>query len=1149
VCPHGTIPKDISSYMKKTLRAVGAAGLAAATIVTGLSFGPAATAAPASNVVTSKLVYQKSDNDFVALYDFNINSYMYAKRYTSLSAAAAAATDVTYNLKTLRVEANGKCLYEEPNNGTGVHFAADGCNDQASARWVQDATGIKNVASGRYLNPYSSFTGGFVFNTSSTPIVRVADGYGITGASAEYRPESDGVRLAVARAAADSSVVVSDEKGEHAQTYRTDAAGNLTQELPDSIGWGQKVLVKFSHQDQPSEVPTGRTAPVTDLKVARNASGKLVLSGKAPAGANVYVGASRVQSEALQDVTAATSGAFSMELNEKASRLAEGYVYAWTQGVRSRIKISDLFAQVKDIDLEAGTAHLDGFAPATADTVEVSWIDKDGVEQTRTPTIGEGGSFSEALRGLALGTTVVHLTAFNGGDTVASYDVPVDLKVAPLTAESHFSSDLSENVTVSGESQPNSSVRIEHASGQVLTTVPVDENGHWETTLNAPNMAGKYIVSLTQVVRNENHSRQDFEIDYGQGVSVSSPENGADVAPNQSLVVTGGAQQGTVVKVYEKNKPETILGTNTASSNKTYRLRTTALEDREYQLVVEGISKGYNRTRTEITVNPGKSSVPAPLAKVDFPEDVTKKATVSGTGSVGGMITVKDEKGKTVGGPVSVEGAQAGTGSWSTEIDPLGPGTHTLKVEQSGIDGVQETTVDADFGPAVAAAGPAAPFEGSSTTITGTGTDRARIVISENEKEVASGTVEHGAFSIPVERIQDGTHTYTVTQTAPGNTVSSTEVTAVRDAAVVPVTVTSPKSGDTHAPNSVVRFEGTGTAGAKVVVHAGEGLTDFDATVDPMGNWHVDRPVTTGTWIFDVIQTAKGGNVSRVDGIELPEAGVPVDRPFDVTAPTSGSTHKDELVTFEGTGTPESTVTIDPKNPNLAKVTATVGIDGHWSVNRWIGGGKYEFDVIQSKDSTETGRKTVRINQSAEAVKPFAVTSPDDGATVKDQLVTFRGTGAAGSTVTLDPNNPYLATLTAPVGNDGEWSIDRWIGSGQYTFTVTQTTDEVETGRVTMHLNQPAEVTKPFAVTSPDNLSSHQNELVTFRGTGKAGSTITLDPNNPSLATVTAKVKDNGDWEVSRWLGAGSYHFTVTQTTDDTADGSVDLDLNPAATR
>ncbi|MDT0211550.1 Ig-like domain-containing protein [Curtobacterium sp. BRD11] len=945
-----------------------------------------------------------------------------------------------------------------------------------------------------------------------------------------------------------TTVTISDSDGLQSKAYTLDAGGNLTQKLPDSIGWGQKVLVKFSDQDQPFEVPTGRTAAVTDLHVARNASGKLVLSGKAPGGANVYVGASRVQSESLQNVKAATSGAFSMELNDKASRLAEGYVYAWTQGVRTRIKISDLFAQVKDIDLEAGTAHLDGFAPATATGVDVSWVDKNGKTKEHSPKIADSGAFEDVVTDLPLGETVIHVTAFDGGTEIAQYDVTVDLHVAPLTADSRFSSDLMENVTVFGDAQPNSSVRIKNGKTDVKT-VPVDDNGHWETTLNAPNRAGEYALTVHEIVRGEDYAHSDLTIDYGKGVSITSPDDGFEVDPGQSLTIKGDAQDKSGVKVYEKGKPQNILGANQAGTSNTYRIVTSELEDREYQLVVEGISKGYNRTRAEITVNPGKSSVAKPTAEVEFPEDVTKKAIVKGTGVTGGMITVKDEKGKTVGGPVSVEGAQAGTGSWSTEIDPLGPGTHTLKVEQSGIDGVQETTVDADFGPAVAAAGPAAPFEGSSTTITGTGTDRARIVISENEKEVASGTVEHGAFSIPVERIQDGTHTYTVTQTAPGNTVSSTEVTAVRDAAVVPVTVTSPKSGDTHAPNSVVRFEGTGTPGAKVVVHAGEGLTDFDATVDPLGNWHVDRPVTTGTWIFDVIQTAKGGNVSRVDGIELPEAGVPVDRPFDVTAPTSGSTHKDELVTFEGTGTPESTVTIDPKNPNLAKVTATVGIDGHWSVNRWIGGGKYEFDVIQSKDSTETGRKTVRINQSAEAVKPFAVTSPDDGATVKDQLVTFRGTGAAGSTVTLDPNNPYLATLTAPVGNDGEWSIDRWIGSGQYTFTVTQTTDEVETGRVTMHLNQPAEVTKPFAVTSPDNLSSHQNELVTFRGTGKAGSTITLDPNNPSLATVTAKVKDNGDWEVSRWLGAGSYHFTVTQTTDDTADGSVDLDLNPAATR
>ncbi|WP_162241727.1 Ig-like domain repeat protein, partial [Curtobacterium sp. Leaf183] len=83
--------------------------------------------------------------------------------------------------------------------------------------------------------------------------------------------------------------------------------------------------------------------------------------------------------------------------------------------------------------------------------------------------------------------------------------------------------------------------------------------------------------------------------------------------------------------------------------------------------------------------------VAAPTGSVTFDADVSKKATVSGTGAEGATIELFD--GTTKIGTSKVTG-----GTWSTPIDALGAGKHTIRIEQSGIDGVQSATTEADFG-------------------------------------------------------------------------------------------------------------------------------------------------------------------------------------------------------------------------------------------------------------------------------------------------------------------------------------------------------------------------------------------------------------------------------------------------------------------
>ena len=785
-------------------------------------------------------------------------------------------------------------------------------------------------------------------------------------------------------------------------------------------------------------------------------------------------------------------------------------------------------AIVTDADPLGGTATVSGSAPKTASNVLVEWTDENGRNKQKYVSVS-GGKYSTLLSGLPIGSTNVSLTALYGSEELAATTVAVKLEVAPVTATATFDAAVDTVVQVSGNAQPNAKVSIRHGERDIVT-VTANADGEWSTPVNPPNAPGVYNLSAGQEIRGQDNGRVNLDVDYGPGVEITSPGDDFELDPGETLAIKGNAQAGARIAVHEKGEQDELASV-TASGNGSYLVPITGLQDREYKLLVESISKGHNRTTAELTVNQGKSSVTNPTAEVEFDADFTKKATVKGTGAAGGTITVKDEDGNPIGGPVEVVGNDNGIGAWSTEIDPVGPDKHTLTVEQTGVDRTQSVALEVDFGAPVSAAGPDAAFEGSTTTITGTGADGAHIVISENNAPVASGTVEDGAFSIPVEKIQDGEHTYEVTQTAQGNTVSSTEVTVTRDAAVTPVTLTSPRSGDSYPKKSTVRFTGTGTPGATVLLDAFGGLADYSTQVGWDGNWIIDRPMNIGTYRFDVVQTAKGQE-SRVDGIELVEEGTPVDRPFKVTAPTSGSTHKDELVTFEGDGTPGSKITIDPKVPGLKTTTVTVELNGKWSVDRWLGTGAYDFDVYQtSPEGNETGRTDIQINQPASVTRPFAVTSPRDNTDHKNEKVTFTGTGTPGSDVLVHVSNFTSADVSATVQSNGYWQVDKWLGSGTYVIDVTQKTDGVLDGTTTLHLNNPdAPVDKPFEITSHKDgdtfVPDHEEQ---FRGTGAAGALITIDPGN-GLKAVTTEVRSTGDWQVGKWLGNGSYTFTVSQT-------------------
>ncbi|MDN3477801.1 Ig-like domain-containing protein [Curtobacterium sp. APC 4022] len=721
--------------------------------------------------------------------------------------------------------------------------------------------------------------------------------------------------------------------------------------------------------------------------------------------------------------------------------------------------LAGLSADIQDVDLEAGTALLDGTAPDDATDVEVTYLDKDSKKKTYNAA-AKDGKWSQALSALALGNTSVHLKAYNGAELIAESDVDVDLPVTPLSVQPELSEANVEAVAkLTGSASKNTTIKVKSGTKQVATTM-TGEDGSFEVPVNAPNAAGDYELTATQEIRDEDATPQDVTIPYGAGVAVSSPENGAELDAGQPLVVSGTAQTNSLIRVYEKGNPRVVLGQATATNG--YRIVLNDLEDREYQLVVAGVSKGNNVTTAEVTVNPGKSDVTAPTATVAFDEDdLSAKATVSGTGAAGATITVKDEDGTTLG-TTKVSGT-SGTGDWSLPIDPIGPGKHALTIEQTGIEGTQTAAAEADFGAAVSLNGPAT-FTDGTMDVTGTSSKGAQVSITTGGKTVDTFEVtnEDGTFDRTLKGLGAGAIQLTATAKSKGGLTTTDTLSATAPIPAESVQIGSHVKDGTFVPGPQL-FTGRGTVGATITLNvhgfsaanAGYNLT---TTVDQFGEWEIQRALGDTSYpLFSVKQTAQAGVVNELTNWNLrpyKEIGEPGD--LQLTNFKDGDFFNPGDQTFSGKATPGATIRFNPfglDNPGVAAydiVTTAHAKTGVWTIRRALANTSYDRIAVRQEPAVDG-----HVNQVDDIrVAPYGwlgapadltVTSPTAGSTAAAGVQTFTGTARPGTTVTVyvwgdNPASPATGVADAR----GNWRIDRPMGSYTTPYNVRVVQDDAD---------------------------------------------------------------------------------------------------------
>lgn len=517
-------------------------------------------------------------------------------------------------------------------------------------------------------------------------------------------------------------------------------------------------------------------------------------------------------------------------------------------------------AEITDRNPQGGTAFLTGMSPSNADSVAVSW---NGKKKTVAVT---DGKFQLDLDGLKIGSNEVTVIAYEGADEVGRTTVDAKLELQPTTATATFADDLDETVTVSGTATPNTDVKVMHGT-KTLATIESDADGKWSTPVNAPNMPGTYDLTVAQHVQGENHESTEVSIDYGAGIAIASPADDFVLAPDEEFDVTGSGQYGTEVKITEKGKPGTVLGIAKVAANGTWAARGLQVEDREYTLVASGVSKGYNTTSAEVTINPGKTTEKKPLS-VESPADGSTTSSRTpyfmGWGQPGATITVKDTDGTEIGSTTVDQNGWWGKVSTKTLPD----GAHTFTVTQTAgsrvetverkvtIDSIRDLTVES-------------PTDGSTSwwpkpSFIGWGTPGADVVITdESGAELGTAKINsEGWFGVEsAKTLANGEHTLTFTQTANGATTSTTVGITI---AHKPFQIDAPQDGGSSWwPNP--SFIGWATPGAAVEVYDTDDTTLLARTTANDEGWFgvvTDRALTYGEHTLHFRQSYNGATTA-----------------------------------------------------------------------------------------------------------------------------------------------------------------------------------------------------------------------------------------------------------------------------------------------
>ncbi|HAK1830329.1 TPA: Ig-like domain repeat protein [Salmonella enterica] len=902
------------------------------------------------------------------------------------------------------------------------------------------------------------------------------------------------------------------------------------------------------------------------------------------------------------EATADTAGRYTFQLSE----MKDGH-YVVQVGIVNPRDNSELRSTAVDVTIDTEVAelvwnisgmHEGGYintvTPEIGGTSEPNskiTIFVNGVEKAIAYTTG-AGHWGVVLP--ALGNDGNYELTFKVEDVAGNIrefgpqNVILDTVISPLTVVLREADDSGKvgdwitnksHVTIDGTAEAGSTLTIRNPQGVVIATLVVGNDGRWSAELDLREGSNAFVVVSEDKAGNSQQKEilieHDTQIEISD-ISLSRDTNSGDkydlITNNKSPVLVAMTDPGATVQVYING---VLQGTVEASSsgNISYTMPANSA-DGEYQVQFVATDTAGNRVESAITT----VTIDSQIAVFDIDEDSlpalsnNRALSVSGVGEAGSQVSIFVD-----GKLVNVVMVEA-NGTWRAPILLQDDGTFNIHFSITDVAGNTEVSKDYSVDVDSSTDFPTLNLEDASNSgslddlitnhnkpvLVGTAEAGATIHIYVDEKIVANVLVlEDGTWSYQFDNaLKDGEYSIRVVAEDPaGNTAESPRLLVTIDTSTFidnPAMVAGSDNGifsnDSITSQTRPTFSIFGEMNQSVQIFIDGVLVDTITVTDRNQVYRPESPLGDGSHSIYYVITDKAGNTATSKTLNFTidtfnTTPVAIDSIGGQTlAEMTGSDGKIYItdttrnLLFSGSAEPNSKIEIIINGLNVGEVW--VNEKGHWQmpVNPlYFTEGQLDITVKSTDRAGNVNQEKYSIWVDTH-IKVFTSELDDNKSSSKTEwwsnsdLITMRGTGEIGATVSLIVAGVTLATAVVAATGRWELSTDK-LPEGTYDISLVI---EDSAG------NRWEDVREIFIDRTPPNApvvtySDIVNDLIIMQGTAEAKSQLIITDSEGNTYTLT--VPDNGKWSMAiPYPSEGKFTITSVDAIGNRSD-DVPLDI------
>lgn len=758
-----------------------------------------------------------------------------------------------------------------------------------------------------------------------------------------------------------------------------------------------------------------------------------------------------------------------------------------------------------------GTAEANGVVIIFANGVEIGRADVNGTGQwTFTPDVDNA---------LEDGDNVITFQAVDDLGNVGPESDGITLRVDTDAPDAPTNIQLgNDGETITGQAEPNSTVTIRDADGNVIGTADTTGLGYFQTTLS-PVPASGSLISVTAQDEAGNNSPP-------AQISVVPPTEPA-VPIIINIEDNVGPQQGSLSSGDSTDDPSPVITGTAAVGSIVYVTIDGQLSD--------PIETDENGAWT-YTPNPPLTEGPH---------------TLSAHAEIGGQFS-----------------AESSVINLIVDVTP--PAAATI------------TSITDDVGTVTGPIQNGGATDDTQPTLRGTATGSARVDIYNGDDLIGSATVNaqgNWVFT-PGTALQPGNYTFTaVAVDAAGNAAAESNTWTVTIDTATPTaptldtvldnvgTVTGELNNNDRTDDTLPTLSGTAATGSAIIIY--DNNVEIGRTTAVGGAWSFTptTPLGEGNHSLTLTATNGAGNTSAPSApFVLVVDTVAPNRPVltgvtDDEGPVTGpllnnQATNDTQPTFSGTAEAGSTVTIFDNGEVVDTVLVPPSGNWTWTPTDPLSEGPHAITLtttdVAGNSSTATAPFNVVVDTAAPDA-PSAITAQDsvapttgpitEGQQTNENRPALSGTVEPNATVQILDNGNVIGSVKANASGNWTFTPTADLADGNHQLTVTATDSAGNVSAPSPALNFVVDTAGPAApiiVNATDNVGSITAPLVsgnttddntpTLNGTTEAFASVAVLDNGVQIGTAIAD--ENGNWSFTPQtaLGNGSHAFTTIAT-------------------